>query len=366
MLVCLLAIGAFILFVGLFVRNKHQYWRSNGVPFVQPISFPFGNIKGAMQEEHLSDILARYYRQFKGDGPFVGIYFLLRRAILAVDIEFIKRVLVKDFHAFENRGVFYNERDDPLSAHLFSIEAGLWRKLRSKLTSTFTSGKMKFMYGTIIDVADRFRTVLGEHVEQAADGPLEMRELLSRFTVDVIGTTAFGIDCNCLADPSAQFLRMGRRMFDEPRHHPLITFTIDSFPNLARKLRIKALRDDVGAFFMNIVQQTVAYREENGIRRNDFMDLLVRLKNEPKFEGDELLTLNEIAAQAFVFFLAGFETSATTMTFALYELAANPAVQDRVREEIESVLQRHDGEFTYEAMLDMTYLEQTINGVMMR
>lgn len=114
---------------------------------------------------------------------------------------------------------------------------------------------------------------------------------------------------------------------------------------------------------MKVVTETVDYREKNNIDRNDFMDLLIKLKNNGTDEsGLGALTLNEIAAQAFIFILAGFETSSTTMAFCLYELAVNPDIQDRARQEIRKVIKRHGGQFTYEAMIEMHYLDQIING----
>lgn len=43
------------------------------------------------------------------------------------------------------------------------------------------------------------------------------------------------------------------------------------------------------------------------------------------------LTRDEIVANAVLFFLAGFETTANTLNFAMYELALNPDIQQKVR-----------------------------------
>lgn len=72
--------------------------------------------------------------------------------------------------------------------------------------------------------------------------------------------------------------------------------------------------------------------------------------------------MDEAAAQCFVFFLAGFETSSTTMTFALYELAQQQDIQDRVREEIQTVLAKHDDQMTYDSLSDLKYMKQVIDG----
>ena len=77
------------------------------------------------------------------------------------------------------------------------------------------------------------------------------------------------------------------------------------------------------------------------------------------FEG---ISMDSLAAQAFLFFAAGFETSSTTMTFCLYELSLHQDIQDRLREEIDVVLRKHDGKLTYEGIQQMEYLDKVVSG----
>lgn len=72
--------------------------------------------------------------------------------------------------------------------------------------------------------------------------------------------------------------------------------------------------------------------------------------------------MDEIVAQSFLFFIAGFETSSTTATFAFLELAMNPEIQEKLRNEIKSVLDKHNNEITYDSLKEMTYMGQVIDG----
>ncbi|XP_058819736.1 cytochrome P450 6a8-like [Topomyia yanbarensis] len=345
------------------VGRRYAYWKQRGVPYVEP-SFPFGNIT-QMRKRHIALLMQDAYLQLKDCGKkFGGVFFFINPVAIILDLDFAKDVFVKDFQYFHDRGVYSNERGDPISAHLVTMEGTKWKNLRAKLTPTFTSGKMKMMYPTITGVAEEFRKCM--QVEADNGGEVEMKEFLARFTTDVIGTCAFGLECNSLSDPDAKFRQMGRKALAMTPMGFLRRIFSVTFRDLAKALNIKIVDPEVSNFFMNAVRDTIEYREKNKIQRNDFMDLLIKLKNaEPIDDGtpEQLgrLTFNEIAAQAFVFFLAGFETSSTAMSYCLYELAKNQELQDKARKNVEEVLARNDGKMTYEAVHEMRYIENCIN-----
>lgn len=50
------------------------------------------------------------------------------------------------------------------------------------------------------------------------------------------------------------------------------------------------------------------------------------------------------------------------MFYCLYELAYNQSLQDKARACVKSVLAKHKGQLTYEALCEMDYIENCING----
>lgn len=69
-----------------------------------------------------------------------------------------------------------------------------------------------------------------------------------------------------------------------------------------------------------------------------------------------------LAAQCFVWFIGGYETSSITITFTLYELAQNLEVQKKAQEEIDTILSKHDGNLTYDVLQEMVYLDMVVSG----
>ncbi|ETN58139.1 cytochrome P450 [Anopheles darlingi] len=353
----------------LYVRSRHNFWRDRGIayPREQP-HLLYGHMKGALDARHECLINQDLYNDYKQRGEAIGgKSFFIIPSLIVIEPELVKTILVKDFNVFHDRGVYNDAKADPLSAHLFALEGQPWRLLRQKLTPTFTSGRMKQMFGTIQEVAEEFRKYMEENCDQEE---IEMKDVLARFTTDVIGTCAFGIECNTLKNPDSDFRKYGNKVFEQDLLLMVKFIFASLFKGISRRIGVKLTDEGVERFFLQVVQQTVQYREKNNVQRNDFMNLLLQIKNQGKLaEQDEVqlgkgeagLTMNELTAQAFVFFIAGFETSSTTMNFCLYELAKNPDIQERLREEINRAIEENGDKVTYDVVMNIQYLDNVIN-----
>lgn len=256
---------------------------------------------------------------------------------------------------------------------MFAVKGHKWKTLRNKLSPTFTSGKMKMMFQTLVAITKELEVILGE---ESKKGAICVKDLLARFTTDVIGSCVFGLDCNSLKDPKADFKRYGQQFIDRSlSNSPKIVAGLVA-PRLMKAFNMTITDKESGDFFMDTLRDNIEYREKNNVHRKDFVDLFIRLKHNENIQDENLnvdskfaltdskdgVTFNELAAQAFVFFIAGFETSSTTSAVCLLELAQNLDLQNKLRTEINDVIKKHDGELTYEAVMEMKYLDQVVNG----
>lgn len=360
-----------------FFKWRYNYWKSVGVPSTTPVA-PFGDLKPVISKErHMGEALQDIYNYAKSKGyKHIGAYAMATPIYIPVDPELIKHIMLKDFSHFMDRAAYYNEKDDPVSAHLFALTHEKWRGLRQKLTPTFSSGQLKSMFPTIMLIAKNLEDFLNLHPSE--DIPLDIRDVCARYTTDAIGSCAFGLECNSLKDPDAEFRKYGKLTFEQTPMEQFKTFILTvSNHKLLKSIGFKFTKPEVAKFVMTAVKQVVNYRETNHVHKKDFMDLLIQLKNQGRLneddEGSEFekktdspyLTIEEIAAQAFVFYIGGFETSSSAMTYSLFELALNQDVQDKVREEINEVLEKYNGEITYDAVMEMQYLKCALDGILL-
>ncbi|CAG9806343.1 unnamed protein product [Chironomus riparius] len=334
----------------LWVKRRFRFWRDRGFLQGNP-SFPFGTLKGVGRSTTSAENLDYYYKKFKGKAPAVGLYNFLSPTLLPIDPELIKNILVRDFQSFHDRGFYFDKEGDPLSASILTLNGQDWKDRRVKLSPIFTSGKMKMMFDILDGISDKFVRTIVQEISNIDE--LEMRSWTQRLTIDNIGNVAFGIEPNCIEVKNSEFEQKCRRITGLTFFESLQFIFATEFPNLGRKLGVKFIPKEVSSFFLEAFIDAIKYRENNEVNRNDFVKLLLELK--------DIYTTKELASEAFLVFIGGFETSSTLMTFTLYELALNPDIQERLREEITNGIEENDGKLTYDMLFGFKYLDMVIN-----
>jgi cytochrome P450 family 6 len=269
--------------VYVYFKRSISYWKERNVPFIKP-TFPFGNIGDIiLLRKTKGHAFTELYKQLDGE-KYGGFYTFAKTRFIFRDPEIIKSVLLKNFSSFHDRGFFTDEEFEPLTGHLFLLPGNKWRNLRVKLTPTFTSGIMKMMFQTLVDCGQELGTILEKPASKKEI--IEMKDILARYSTDVISSCAFGIQCNCLDNPDAEFRQWGRKIFKSSALSSIIQSLSALAPSSVGSLKLRSIDPDVSKYFRRMVQDTVNFRENNNFKRNDFMQLLIQIKNKGKVDDD--------------------------------------------------------------------------------
>lgn len=277
---------AFALFlVYCLLTSSFNYWKDRGVPFLPPEPI-FGNVRDlVLHRTNYAEEYQRLYRASEGH-PYFGFFQSSRPVLMIRDPELIRCVLVKDFSHFPNRKSDSDEKTSPLSANLFSLDGRRWRALRTKLTPTFTSGRMKEMFVTVSECAEKLLKSVHATTETGAK-IINVRELLNKYSTDVISSCAFGLQLNTQNDENTLFRVMGKKMTYPSRKLVFLRFLAQAFPVLEKRLKINLIAKDVTEFIIKVVKETVDYRIKNNVTRKDFLQLLIQLKQKGKLDEDK-------------------------------------------------------------------------------
>ncbi|KAM7414188.1 hypothetical protein PAMA_019147 [Pampus argenteus] len=393
-------LSLFLIFLGLL------YWYSVypfsvlsrcGIKHPKPIPF-FGNLFMFRQGflNPINDLI-------KTHGRVCGYYLGRRPVVVVADPDMLRQVMVRDFSSFPNR-MTLRFASKPLTDCLLMLRNERWKRVRSILTPSFSSAKMKEMAPLINTAAGALMNNLNVCAESGE--AFDIHKHFGCFTMDVIASVAFATQVDTQNNPDDPFVRHAQMFFSFSFFRPVILFSL-AFPfimaPLARFIPNKR-RDLTNQFFINSIQRIIKQREEQPPeqRRRDFLQLMLDARSskecvsvehfdtanhtdeaehrsgqiQPSASNQDdrlhsqeaptkrpqkkIITEDEIVGQAFVFLLAGYETSSNTLAFTCYLLAINPECQCKVQEEVDDFLARHESP-DYTNVQELKYLDMVIS-----
>ncbi|CAH0397698.1 unnamed protein product [Chilo suppressalis] len=381
---------AVIVALALYLKQKYSRFSKYGVKNLPPVPLLGNMTRVICRMEHFADHIERIYKEFP-DERFVGRYEFLNPMVVIRDIDLIKKVTVKDFENFLDHRTMVDEKTDPLfGRNLFSLKGQEWKDMRSTLSPAFTSSKMRQMLPFMVEVGNQMIESLKNKIKQSKTKKIDVdcKDLTTRFANDVIASCAFGLKVDSLVEENNDFYEKGKEASTFNFRQLLMFFAMANFPKITKPMKLRLFKDVTTKFFKHLVMNTMSEREAQHIIRPDMIHLLMEAKkgklvhdekttngtdagfatveesNVGKKNIDRVWADEDLIAQAVLFFIAGFETVSSAMSFALHELAVNPDVQEKLVAEIRENEKKNGGKFDYNSIQNMVYMDMVVSEVL--
>lgn len=341
-----------------------DYWRCRGVTSDEggvPLlgSFASSLLQRTSFQEDLDALYARHKES--GAPGVLGVFQWRQPAALVCHPALVARLL-------EDK-----EGELPLAAPL--AVPLVPRAVRDRLSPLLLAGRVDAMARLVADCAAQLVQLMSDQVVRGRGAgrgaaELDLVEPLTRFTAGLVGACAFGVPCNCIRDPDSELHQVSARARRPPLLSLVALAAVTACPALAPLLPARLLYPAAACFYVDMLRETQRFRERSRARRRDFVELLMSAgRAAGRGDGRDFLTDKDrrhhvelaydvIAAQTYVFDVAGEDSVVNTVVRCLHELALQPGLQRRVATEVRAALA--DEELALEALRAMPLLDRVV------
>ncbi|KAH9892521.1 cytochrome P450 monooxygenase pc-2 [Cubamyces lactineus] len=322
---------------------------------------------GEAEHHFPRDFLFRLCEKY-GNTLLLEILFVKR--FFTTEPEYIKAVLATDFNSFEKGDGFRSQMKSLLGVGVFNADGDLWKFHRSMARPFFSKDRISHF-----DIFDRHALdALQQMKSRLREGyAVDWQDLVSRFTLDSATEFLFGKDVRSLATglPYPPTSEIARRQTIKPDADEFASTFLEAQIASSKRGRfqqawglkefwqdrVQAKKATIDKFINPILVDALRKKAEKGpdsdtkVSEDDtLLSQLLKVTDDYNIIHDETLNI----------LLAGRDTTACTLTFAVYRLAEHPDVLQRLREEILSVV-GPTRRPTYDDIRNMKYLRAVIN-----
>ncbi|KAF0972891.1 hypothetical protein FDP41_009140 [Naegleria fowleri] len=278
-----------------------------------------------------------------------------RNNILFADKDSCKEVLLTKSSSFVKPVETFYEPFNIFSKKATSIltapDGPVWKNHHVVVSPSFTTNNLRLMCQAAIRATDALfhtkwekllkssqesmihhQTSLGEIKK---DGFVLDLEDYSDVTLAVIGEAGFGIDFGIFSETSNDGKKFREALTNVIKHDYYQRFFFGE--GLVRKMLARYTKTDQALELMSehlnryISQRQEEFKKDPEKPLNDLLSQLVKANMEE--ESNHKLTLDELKSNAYIFVIAGHETTSTTLQWLMYELSKNQKTQQKAREE---------------------------------
>eukprot|EP00697_Spironema_sp_BW2_P015657 gnl/Spiro4/6599_TR3398_c0_g1_i1.p1 gnl/Spiro4/6599_TR3398_c0_g1~~gnl/Spiro4/6599_TR3398_c0_g1_i1.p1 ORF type:complete len:533 (+),score=121.10 gnl/Spiro4/6599_TR3398_c0_g1_i1:37-1599(+) len=214
--------------------------------------------------------------------------------------------------------------------HLVNANDHAWVRQSQAMRNTFAFDTLRSMYST-------FQLVVGElfdRFSKAGGDDVDLYDSAQRFTLAVLGRSIFSVDFKTLGDTSSEYTELYNGIMKEIfAPFPLLRSVVFSFMDLLPTPGNTSLYSKISRFHVlinEILDARIKSMDHPG--PPDMLDALVIAYKEGR------VSKAEIFSNIMIFFLAGHDTTSTSLAVIMHHFAAHPEIQQRAYEEVRSVI----------------------------
>ncbi|XP_054258322.1 probable cytochrome P450 6a13 [Macrosteles quadrilineatus] len=332
----------------IYLHINYRYWTKRGV--IQEPHLPIiGNLLDVvLKRKNAGQVYDAIYQKYCNSHDAVGVYELMTPNLLLLNPRLIKQVTTTDFSSFHDNEFYVRKDLDPyLYYDPFTLKGDEWKPVRTSLASLMATSKVKEIFPYMKKLIPQLDDYLDKHQTKQLEAK---DELSSLYMMNTASNSIFGVKCNCFTDPDADFRKMGELFVKESLQSFWLTLTFFYLPRIRDFFRIRVLPKKVCDYLENMLQQVVEHRKKNNIKINDIIGGMISKS------GDNLF---DIVALGVAIFVDGFETTSSVASFALYELAMNPEIQENLYQEIKTSAS-NSTDIDFETLQNLPYLDKVL------
>jgi cytochrome P450 len=291
----------------------------------------------------LSTLSDRAYGMHMGELAVPG-----RRVLIANQPELVKRVLIDDADDFPKSEMMSDMLHLLLGNSIFVSNGDIWKRQRRMMNPAFEGVRVKVVFDLMMQACD----ALVARLDEIADGREVAIDIeMTHVTADIIFRTIFS---KPLAADEAYIIYEAFNRFQEAAYAHGMTLLI-GLPKWTshfnfRKARIAS--DQIRAILDPIIKRR--FDAWHAGDRSDHGDILQSLISVIDPVTNTQFDLGELCEQVAMLFLAGHETSASALSWSLYLMSMDQAVQERMHKEIVEALGDRPITFSDLRKLDLT------------
>ncbi len=282
---------------------------------------PSGPQMLAALREIRSDPLGFLQRMTRDYGAVVQFPIPSPPSYLVADPASVRRVLVDRARAYDKETVQYRSLSLVTGEGLLTTSGDVWRRQRRMVQPAFHRASLEAVVGHAATASDELIARWGDLSRGAV---VDIDEAMMRVALETVAASLFGTDLSADADRLA---RATLEALDVVVSSAQVPIRLPAWMPSQRRLR-RATRE-----LDEAVHAMVTRRLAEAEPHPDLLGLLVAA-----LDGDEPIPLREVRDELVAFMVAGHETAASAMTWALWLLAGDLVAQERAIGEVREVL----------------------------